>query len=173
MTKRSSGKFKRNPRDFYRTPRSAVAPLLPFLPPKCKFNEPCAGDGSLVDALELAGHHCMSKSDIEPQRADIARYDAFNIEQTISSCFITNSPWERSFLHNLIVHLSDMAPTWLLFDADWPHTIQSRPYMERCSKIVSVGRVSWMENGISGFDNCCWFMFTRPEFIERTVFHGR
>ena len=37
-----------------------------------------------------------------------------------------------------------LAPTWLLFDADWAHTKQAAPYLRHCSHIVSVGRVHWM-----------------------------
>ena len=67
MTKRAHQKFERNPRDFYRTPESAVLPSLPHLPPKTTFDEPCAGDGALVDILNDAGHFCWNASDIHPE----------------------------------------------------------------------------------------------------------
>ena len=85
--------------------------------------------------------------DIEPQRHDIARGDALDIvlEQGHGAVFITNPPWSRAVLHDLIEHLSDQAPTWLLFDADWVHTRQSVPYLNRLRRIVSVGRLKWIE----------------------------
>lgn len=57
MGKRSD--FERHERDYYRTPPSAVAPLLAHLPIMTHFIEPCAGDGALIDALEAVGHKCV------------------------------------------------------------------------------------------------------------------
>ena len=101
-------------------------------------------------------------SDIAPNGDMAARtLDAFEIEDAAPGVdwFITNPPWSRPVLHRLILHLSEMRPTWLLFDADWMHTKQASEYLEYCRKIVSVGRVSWMGNGVSGFDNCAWYLF--------------
>ena len=84
--------------------------------------------------------------------------------------FITNPPWDRSILHPLIMHLSDIAPTWLLFDADWMHTRQSTEYMVRCSQIVSVGRVKWIpDSKMTGKDNCAWYLFERGAAATRFV----
>lgn len=120
MGKRSS--FDRVPRDFYPTPREAVVPLLRHLDRDTRFCEPCAGNGALIDHLTAAGHRCASAWDIEPQRDDIAQHDARLRLIGNIDCFITNPPWDRLILHELIVHLSDQHPTWLLFDADWIHT---------------------------------------------------
>ena len=49
MGKRSN--FERIERDFYPTPFEAVEPLIPHLPDKFTFAEPCAGDGSLTRHL--------------------------------------------------------------------------------------------------------------------------
>ena len=46
MGKRSD--FERVPRDYYPTPFEAVRPLVPHLPDKGLFGEPCAGDGRLI-----------------------------------------------------------------------------------------------------------------------------
>ena len=75
MGKRSN--FKRNPRDYYKTPEKAVKPLLPFIIDKglC-FSEPCAGDGSLVRHLVKHGLQCGQQSDIEPQNENITKIDA-------------------------------------------------------------------------------------------------
>lgn len=174
MTKRASGKFKRNPKDFYRTPESAVLPLLPHLRSLVWFEEPCAGDGALVDILVGAGHYCTYAGDIAPKRNDVLTFDALKQERTEAQYYITNPPWTRDTLHQLIEHLSGIAPTWLLFDADWMHTKQSIQYLRFCQKIVSVGRVSWMGNGVSGFDNCAWYLFDRArEMLPQTIFIGR
>jgi hypothetical protein len=66
-----------------------------------------------------------------------------------------------------------MAPTWLLFDADWMHTRQSAPFMPRLRKIVSVGRVKWIpDSKMTGKDNCAWYLFDKPS-DEPAVFFGR
>lgn len=171
MGKRSD--FERMPRDFYPTPREAVVPLLAHLSPATRFAEPCAGDGALVDHLTAAGHLCQHASDIEPRRKGIIQADALSGLWAGFETFITNPPWDRRVLHPLIERLSDCAPTWLLFDADWMHTRQSAPFMPRLRKVVSVGRVKWIpDSKMTGKDNCCWYLFDRPS-NEPTVFVGR
>lgn len=158
MGKRSN--FERRERDFYPTPLEAVEPLLEHLAPHTIFHEPCAGDGALVDHLQAAHHACVWASDIEPQTRGIVKGDALEATIGEAEVFITNPPWERSILHKIIVALSDQAPTWLLFDADWIHTRQSAPYIHRLVKIVSVGRVKWIpDSKMTGKDNCCWYLF--------------
>jgi hypothetical protein len=171
MGKRSN--FERRERDFYPTPHSAVLPLLPHLKPQTRFFEPCAGDGALVDHLSDAGHLCMGAFDIEPRRKGIKRADVLSGPWHGMECFITNPPWEREILHKIILHLPSFAPTWLLFEADWPHTKQSIPYLPLLRKIVAVGRVKWIpDSKFVGKDNCCWYLFEankhRPvQFIGR------
>lgn len=158
MGKRSD--FKRNKHDFYPTPYEAVLPLLPHLPANVSFNEPCAGDGALIRHLERHGHVCISATDIEPQWCGIHRRDAFEQKGTQADLFITNPPWSRPILHPLIMHLSDIRPTWLLLDADWMHTKQAAPYMDRCRMIISVGRVKWIpDSKFTGKDNASWYLF--------------
>ncbi|MFD2206616.1 hypothetical protein [Kiloniella antarctica] len=173
MGKRSD--FERKPRDSYWTPYEAVIPLLPHLHKGSTFEEPCAGNGQLQDFIEQAGHLCTYSCDIEPQRNDIAKFDAFHINKTNADFFITNPPWDRKILHPLIVHLSDIAPTWLLFDADWMHTKQSAELMKRCVKVVSVGRVKWIpDSKMTGKDNCAWYLFFGLDGTEfSTRFVGR
>lgn len=174
MGKRSD--FTRVPRDFYPTPRAAVLPLLPHLRPRTRFIEPCAGDGTLVDILQNAGHWCVEASDIEPRRKGIFTDDVTTFdwgEPDLIDCFITNPPWDRRILHPTIANLAPQAPTWLLFDADWSHTVQSIPYLPLLRKIVSVGRVKWIaDSPFTGKDNCAWHLFapgdTPTEFWGRT-----
>lgn len=161
MSKRSN--FERRKNDLYKTwdPR-AVKALLPHLAPYTKFIEPCAGDGVLADQLVAAGHCCIQASDIDPLRDDIRQCDVFDVRWT-PDAFITNPPWTRQILHPLIVHLSDQAPTWLLFDADWLHTKQAAPFKDRLRKVVSVGRLRWIPGTkMDGKDNVAWFLFDRP-----------
>lgn len=174
MGKRSS--FERIPRDFYPTPLSAVTPLLPHLDYGTMFAEPCAGDGALVRHLEAAGMSCLWASDIEPADSAIDRRDAFDdLHCTAESAdfIITNPPWDRAVLHRMIVHFSNMRPSWLLFDADWVHTRQAAPYLDRLRKVVSVGRVKWIaDSPFTGKDNCAWHLFDKP-CAEPAVFYGR
>jgi hypothetical protein len=184
MGKRSD--FARRERDFYPTPVAAVEPLIPHLPERFTYIEPCFGDGALVRALSSfegvahGGRFCPMleyASDIElpPTRHGLRAYvkDALAIEEAEADVdfFITNPPWSRPILHRLILHLSEIRPTWLLFDADWVHTKQAAPYLEYCRKIVSVGRVKWIpDSPHTGKDNACWYLFdygtsaTPPEF---------
>jgi len=169
MGKRSN--FERVERDFYPTPYEAVVPLLPHLSPGTRFYEPCAGDGALMDHLVKRGHVCHLAFDIKSRRKDIRFGDALELN-FVEGMFITNPPWDRKILHPLIIHLSDMAPTWLLFDADWMHTKQSAEYMKRCVKIVSVGRVKWIPGSkMTGKDNCAWYLFGKRKV--QTIFYGR
>lgn len=171
MGKRSD--FVRVERDYYKTPYAAVPALLPHLTPNTRFCEPCAGDGTLIDHLTKHGHVCASAWDVEPQREDIAQHDARQRLIGNIDCFITNPPWARPLLHELIVHLSDQHPTWLLFDADWAHTRQAAPYLPRLKKIVSVGRLIWIPGTkMTGKDNCAWHLFER-DWNRSALFFGR
>lgn len=181
MGKRSN--YIKIERDKYYTPKAAFMPLLPFLPKQFTFCEPCAGDGRLIDHIEqLTGGTCVSAYDIEPDNDDIDELDSTELlEQHLEGAelIITNSPWTRTkasgyLLHNLIIRFSDLRPTWLLFDADWLHTIQSSELVQqRLCKIVSIGRVKWIEDSAgTGKDNCCWYLFDKnkngvTEFIGR------
>lgn len=175
MAKRSD--FTRRPQDKYYTPYEAVLPLLPHLAPNTRFTEPCAGDGRLIDHLEKHGHECVDAFDVQPERENIAKADA--LEVVIDSpaigkneIVITNPPWTRQILHPLIEHWRTQMPTWLLFDADWVHTKQSAPFMPYCRKIVSVGRVRWIEGTkMTGKDNVAWHLFAHE--AGPTEFYGR
>ena len=207
MGKRSD--FPRQPRDAYPTPESAMLPLLDHLEAGCifedgqdvlesgcTFDEPCCGDGQLVEHLENFGHKCLFASDVGltewmAVRVDIdppatkwgenprdfikcndeiyvmAGLDARKITSSPASYFITNPPWERDVLHGIIENLSRIIPTWLLIDADWMHTKQAVPYMAICRKIVSIGRVKWIpESKNTGMDNCCWYLFDASQDSE-------
>ena len=200
MGKRSD--FARKKRDFYPTPVSAVEPLIPHLPERFSYIEPCSGDGALIRALSSfegvahGGKFCPIleyASDISPSDRAIEASnfkapcghefkayirDAFDIEDADMNVdfFITNPPWSRDVLHPMIMHLSLILPTWLLFDADWMHTKQAAPYLPYCKQIVSVGRVKWIpDSPHTGKDNCAWYLFeTDTRHPSSSVdFYGR
>lgn len=159
MAKRS--KFKRIARDYYRTfdPRAGAA-LAPHLAPDTKFIEPCAGAFDLAAQLVLQGHTCMAATDIEPMIAGVGKADARKL-QPQPHLIITNPPWSRPLLHELILHFVSVAPAaWLLFDASWFHTEQARRYLEHCTDVVSIGRMIWIPGTKSrGKDDVCWYRF--------------
>jgi hypothetical protein len=182
MSKRSS--FVRRRADAYDTPASAVPALLPHLRPDTRFVEPCAGRGDLVRWLEEAGHHCFYASDVEPRagawdgeifQRDVLKDDILSVDAGMADCFITNPPWSRDVLHRIILRLSAIMPTWLLFDADWISTLQARPYLILLHRVVSVGRVKWIEGSPSiSKDNAAWHYFAQPRKPGHAIeFFGR
>lgn len=170
MGKRSN--FERISKDKYYTPKAAVEPLLGYLKPNSTFVEPCAGDGALIRHLEEAGHKCHYSCDIEPEHPRIAKRDALNISHVAADYVITNPPWTRSIMHPMIEHFVGLAPTWLLFDANWLFTKQAAPYMRWCSKVVVIGRVKWIEDSkMTGKDDSVWGLFEKD--AEETIFCPR
>jgi hypothetical protein len=150
----------------------AVVPLLPHLAPSTRFVEPCAGEGHLVNHLVAAGHVCVAGFDTAARGAN-QRRDARTAEygDIVFDVFVTNPPWTRELLHPIIANLWWQRPCWLLFDADWIHTRQARPYLPMLRKVVAVGRVKWIEDSPHmGKDNCAWHLFApagATEFIGR------
>jgi hypothetical protein len=121
-------------------------------------------------------HVCVSAFDVMPLRPDIRQHDAAWITKhdlNGADAIITNPPWDRPPLHQIIERCSAIVPTWLLFDADWMHTAQAAPHLRICRAIVSVGRVKWIEGSANtGMDNCCWYLFD-ANATGPTVFWGR
>ena len=77
-----------------------------------------------------------------------------------ATIFVTNPPWYRPWMHRIIRHLASLRPTWLLFDAAWKETDQAAPFGAICAKIVSVGRLKWIENSsYNSTDDCSWYLF--------------
>jgi hypothetical protein len=179
MSKRSS--FARRKNDAYDTPKAGVQPLLPFLTAQTRFVEPCAGNGSLVDRLTDAGHYCVLSCDVEPRREDVDIIDALSdifrkrANQLAFDCVVTNPPWSRHLLHPMIEIFTDIAPTWLLFDADWLFTKQAAPYMRLLSKVVATPRLKWIEGSkYTSKDNTAWFLFDKQRPVEAMPqFYGR
>jgi hypothetical protein len=176
MGKRSS--FERKANEAYDTPYvPAIPALIPHLPRACYFVEPCAGKGNLIDHLAKHGHTCTLAIDTHPRRGDIRRASAFSLRRREGSPkprFITNPPFKEEQLKPLIRHLAEMGETWLLLPADLMHNRYMGEFLRAWGRsIVSVGRISWEENGTASKDNFAWFCFdgTLPE--GPITFHGQ
>ncbi len=163
MGKRSE--YVRREKDFYPTPPEAVIPLVGHMRPT-QYIEPCVGDGALVNALASHGFDCVGQYDL-PTDVCTTQY-----KLGTANYFITNPPWDRRILHPTIENLRRQLPTWLLFDADWAHTVQAKEYLKYCEKIISVGRVKWIaESKHTGKDNAAWYLFVKYPTV--TTFVGR
>jgi hypothetical protein len=164
MGKRSD--FPRRVADDYPTPAKAFEPLIPFLDKRILIVEPCPGAGRLVKHMRRAWFEVRFW-------AGDARTQHYG-QPGRPWMFVTNPPWTRELLHPIIVNLSEQAPTWLLFDADWMHLICAAPLLPRLRQIVSVGRVKWMPGSKwVGKDNAAWYRFGRVDEGNPPRFHGR
>lgn len=165
MSKRSK-KFDPRPRDLYETfDHRAVDALMPHLPATYTYYaEPCAGNGALIENMSRyarvgGGPVCRYTGDIASGR------NAFDLNYNDlighgCAFIITNPPWTREILHEMIVHFAMLKPTWLLFDSDWAFTQHASRIGVYPRKIVSVGRIKFIRGSQnSGFDNCAWYFF--------------
>lgn len=177
MGKRSG--FERRPQDKYMTPMQAVLFLEQVFPLQgVSFIEPCAADGGLVEKLECRGAVCAKSFDLEPDAVHIEKLDALSVDYTEieADYIITNPPWTRSILHEMIVLFSDAKPTWLLFDANWLNTAQARSFRDRLVAYSPTARLKWIEGSkYSGKDDTAWYLFDkvdtnrRPEILLHDV----
>ena len=177
--KRTEGNFARRKNDEYDTPDKGIAPLLPYLGPSCRYVEPCAGKGNIVNFLKKHGHECVGAYDINPRAEGIDKmdmFDTFDNRKLFNDAefIITNPPWTRKLLHPMIEMWQKIKPTWLLFDGDWAFTKQASPYLLNCKKIVAIPRLKWIEGSPhSSKDNCAWYLFDENHNGGPTEFIGR
>lgn len=160
--------FPRRARDCYDTPPEAVLPLIGHLPPGVRYWEPCAGAGRLIEALRPRAT-CVQATDIAPRND---RVNCLPVEDVCAEAcglatvqmFITNPPWPAPGRHGepvvgIVRHLAAIRPTWLLLPLSMAAARYFAGIAPICAKIVIVGRVSWMENGTSGKEDCAWYLF--------------
>ncbi len=174
MGKRSD--FERRARDAYDTPASAVDALRPLVRPGMRFMEPCAGAGRLVSHLEAMGLVCEAMSDIEPRCATVVTAAFETVDAPMrAQLVITNPPWTFDVVSALLATQSARwrLPMWLLLQADFAHNRRSAAAMRRCERVVSIGRVRWIEGSPhTSKDNCAWYLF-QPWDVAVTLFHAR
>jgi hypothetical protein len=172
------GKRSNKPRidkDAYQTidPR-AFPPILPHVQMVRAYAEPCAGERRLIGHLDEQAPwmECGYANDIDLGE-DALTGEALAAARERYDVILTNPPWSRKILHPMIAKFSAIAPTWLLFDADWAHTVQSAKLMKNCVKIVSVGRLRWIPGTTtSGKDNAAWYLFDAAH-EDGPRFYGR
>jgi hypothetical protein len=73
----------------------------------------------------------------------------------------------------MIVRFSEIAPTWLLLEADFKHNLNAAPYIPMCSDVVSIGRIRWFDDTEhEGKTNYAWYRF-HAQHTRGPVFHPR
>ena len=154
--------------DFYPTPRACCATANSVSSWRPHIRRALCRRRCLVRHLEGFGLRCVYAGDIRTGQ------DALELDYYGGvDCIITNPPYTRPTMHRLIEHFRNIRPTWLLLDADWAHTRQASPFLPRCSDIVAIGRVKWIEGSKhTGKDNCAWYRFD-IRHNAGPVFHGR
>lgn len=171
-------RFAKKALDTYDTidPR-AVAALRPHIRELTRFIEPCAGKGDLVRQLQAIGLQCLDQFDIAPRAEGIRQADALSGDYAFDfrwRAIITNPPFEWPLLGQLInTWLLQADTTWLLLEANWAHTIRATPFMAHCRRIVSIGRLRWVEgSGHSSTKDYAWYEFGCFP-VAATTFHPR
>ena len=158
MGKRTS--YEKRPRDYWPTPRSAIEPLHDFVRGQT-FVEPCAGAGDIIKGLGGISE-CVGAYDIEPDGPGITRYNALHLSWTMmngADLIITNPPYSWLLLKDMLTWFIELRPTWLLLPSDLSNNKRFQHFMVKCSDMIPVGRVSWLNNGQSGYENSSWYMF--------------
>lgn len=164
----------RKERDFYPTPRKAVEPLVKHLEGEATFLEPCAGNGALIEHIESLTDYryfCKKAYDIDPQpttySVSIEQRSAFFLtyhDVVDVDYIITNPPFQWDMLKPLLDHLPELRPTWLLLPFGYACNKRMAPYMEKCKKLVPIGRVKWIEDSsATSTDDFGWYLFTNEQ----------
>src|SRR4051812_2918702 len=101
-------------RGYWPTPYAAVPPLMPHLPKVFTYCEPCVGNGALVaNIAKFRPTAFLTQAyDIHPLISDTVSLDSRTLtdEQLLSPIhgdadyIITNPPWTRSLMTQLIRH---------------------------------------------------------------------
>ena len=120
------------------------------------FADPCAGDGDLVRHLEGYGLICTYSGDIQ-RGQDALACCHYNDAQAI----ISNIPYTRIYMHESIEHFLHTAPqSWLLLDHAWSASQASGPFIDCCSDIIPVKRITWFDGTTDTEKRShCWYRF--------------
>lgn len=178
MSKRSD--FLKKGKDFYATVDAKAIPtkLVDFIKGKT-YAEPAYGNGDLENLLSGVAT-CKWRSDIRNTVDNSLVMDALDVtKEDLVDCdlIVTNPPFSKDILLPLIDHFVSLKPTWLLLPADYAHNIYFSPYMERCSKVVSVGRVCWFPKDgkrVASTENFAWYFWKYCATSDTdTIFYGR
>lgn len=177
MGKRSS--MEKVPKDYYPTSDPKALPPAFIKEVRGKpYAEPCCGEGHLVDLLADVAT-CKWESDLEWRGAGREK-DAMGVtKENLSGCdlILTNPPYTRSVLLPMIDHFISLKPTWLLLPSDFMHNLYFGPYMAKCSKVISIGRLCWFPKDgkrVASTDNYSWYYWKQLANEDtETVFIGR
>ena len=107
--------------------------------------------------LESFGLRCVYAGDIDTGR------DALKL--TAADCdgapIITNTPYKKPLMHDLIVHFQEVAPfAWLLLELEWASRKLSRPFQRSCTDIVPIGQIKWIEGSKhASYEHYAWYRF--------------
>jgi hypothetical protein len=137
------------------------------------YAEPCCGSGKLELLLRNCGAICLWASDIRDNPWCVR--DALELtKEDLSGCdlIITNPPFSWSLLKPLLDHLPTLKPAWLLLPVQKTHNDYMTSYMKRCSEIISIGRLYWVDKGpehknVRGKEDFCWCLFHDTEQVTR------
>ena len=173
MGKRSDLTTEKPPKDYWPTldPAVMVPEFIKEVRGK-RYAEPCAGEGHLVDHL-MDCSTCVWESDIRDTCGP--GIDALTLTKGDlhhATVIITNPPFSWPLLNPLLDYLPTILPSWFLLPADMMHNKRMGPYMKNCAKVISVGRLYWMDNKVKGVDNFAWYRFL-PYDVGCTEFVGR
>lgn len=166
MGKRSN--FPKKDKDFYGTVDKKVLKdsFLGYIKGKT-YAEPCYGHGDL-EGLLLPYAQLRFKCDIRATNVACKVQDALaTTKEQVKDCdiIITNPPFSRDVLLPMIDHFISLKPTWLLLPADYMHNQYFKPYMEKCSRVVSIGRICWFPTDegkrVASTDNFCWYFWQK------------
>jgi len=176
MSKRSS--LEKIPKDFYPTtdPKAIPPKLVEFIRGK-SYASPCYGNGDLEDLLVDVAT-CRWRSDIRETVGSSKVLDALCLsKEDIARCdmILENPPFTKSVLLPMIDHFVSLKPTWLLLPADMMHNVYFKEYVDKCTRIVSVGRLKWFKDSPhTSTDNFAWYFWPQEaEPNNATHFYGR
>jgi hypothetical protein len=84
---------------------------------------------------------------------------------------ITNPPYAWPLLSRMIPLFGDRVwLSWLLLEASFMHTKRAGPLMRRCRKIVSIGRLKWVDGSAHGSTkDYAWYQFGQESGPEASA----